>query len=619
MAEDLSKLSEDQLRQRAKQKLASMPEDQLRELAKQKLAGQGLKPDRKIAQETHKDINWSERAAIKNFGTDMEQSAQYLRERHPDMDVEIDGGQIVVKKKDEKDWKTLDPKGFDAADISDIGFDILSGAGSGAATVAGGLVGGLPGAVGAGAVSSGALESLRQAIGKKLGVSKAMSGSDIALATGLGAISPALFGSGATVAQVGKEAIRRGLTEEGKQALAQSQRGAIKRSAAGVTSFFTNVPKRTLSSATKEVSPSLKQSLKDIGLSFDEAKPLSQLEAADLLEQQGLGSYGESTIDEIKSALWNQKEELQNKVGTALEQSGVVFNVTKYEKPLANLVQKLEGAYKEAPTPALKTQIDETKSVLTEYFRGPEGQLGAISPVTAMRIKNTLSDLADYTKSPASVEKIGKGGRELRSAIIEAERGFAADIWGAIEKTPGNQGLKSQYREVEETRRLFTRKFKDPEVALRNLRNYGSKPNKVLREQISSFDKKYGANLGERAEVASVHGIFADTAEPLYGGSARTNKAIAAGGAAGTGLGYAGGKLLGLPGQQGAYIGGIAGAGAGGILSSPGAVKQGLKLGTAGGRFADKAYSVLPGSEELISGYAKAPTVWNLMNKRGEK
>jgi len=153
----------------------------------------------------------------KNLSTSPEATMKYLQKEHPNLEIEYnDSGAIRVKRRDEKDYRVLDPEGVTgvgefAKDIGDVGYDVLSGIGTGVATAAGGLagavggagIGALPGAALAGAAAGGGLETARQGLGSAFGIEDNMDAGQILGSTAAGAISPLLFGTGATAANVG--------------------------------------------------------------------------------------------------------------------------------------------------------------------------------------------------------------------------------------------------------------------------------------------------------------------------------------------------------------------------------------------------------------------------------
>lgn len=278
-------------------------------------------PSDSIIEEMHPEFTTADRLVVKNFSNNNEAAVNYLQKRHPNLEVKVRDrdGKILARKRDgsEPEYRALDPDtGFFSnptemlRDVGDVGYDIASGIGTSAATAAGGIggalgggVGAIPAAIGAGAASSAGFEGLKQSLGKALGVGE-FSGTDLAIATGLGAASPALMGTGASVKNMAKA----GLTEA--QQLAQ--RGAVGRGwdfskqnllpwlsekASGVSSVKTklladNYDKiLSMESDPKAVTNLIRENARDVGTKLREEKKTSWK-----LLQSGLDSV-KSPID----------------------------------------------------------------------------------------------------------------------------------------------------------------------------------------------------------------------------------------------------------------------------------------------------------------------------------
>lgn len=190
----------------------------------------------KIVNEMHPDIDFTTRAIYKNFGADPEASFQFLQKKHPNLQWKKDkSGEVLAKRPNETEWRRLDPKGFDLQDITDIGYDVPAALVQGAATAAAGLAGAPAGGVGAipaamaGSAASGAgLEAVRQGLGSLMGIEGNVSGQDIGIAAGAGAVSPLLFGTGAGAKEALKMAGKEGVKQSAKEIL-QTQRGLLGR------------------------------------------------------------------------------------------------------------------------------------------------------------------------------------------------------------------------------------------------------------------------------------------------------------------------------------------------------------------------------------------------------
>lgn len=220
----------------------------------QYLQAKGISPPDNVIEEMHPDITMGDRFKIKNFSNDPKAAAEWLAQQHPGMEVKAQpDGRIIARNKGEKDFRVLDPDAFKTGlslatlkdlpmDALDMAYDVPAGALQGLATAASGVagaptvVGALPAAAAGGAASGAGLETLRQAIGKALGVNKEMSGGDIALSGTTGAVAPLLFGAGAGAKSIanglGKEAIEDAGSfslKNDPQALLESQKGLLAR------------------------------------------------------------------------------------------------------------------------------------------------------------------------------------------------------------------------------------------------------------------------------------------------------------------------------------------------------------------------------------------------------
>lgn len=179
-------------------------QDALKEMARRELARRQQQPQMStpgrqseptIIEEMHPEVSATDRAIVKNFGNDPEQAARFLQERNPNLEVRNYGDKMLIRGKGEKEYRVLDPDtGFFSTDFlhdaSDVAYDVGSGVVEGAGAVAAGVGTMNPlAAVGANAGLGAANETLRQYLGKKLGVNKEIDTGEVAL---VGAISGAL-------------------------------------------------------------------------------------------------------------------------------------------------------------------------------------------------------------------------------------------------------------------------------------------------------------------------------------------------------------------------------------------------------------------------------------------
>lgn len=177
------------------------------------------------------------RTFVKNFGGDPVAVYAYLKKANPDFEFGLEPDHsIKVRKKGSETWGRLDPSGMNFEnlkdfpnDVKDVAFDIPAGFVQGTATAMGGLAGGLPGAMGAGAASSAAIEGLRQSIGAAFGLGKEnYDPMQAVIATGVGAGAPLALGTGASGKQILAQSLKPGATKTAKE-IAESQKGLIRR------------------------------------------------------------------------------------------------------------------------------------------------------------------------------------------------------------------------------------------------------------------------------------------------------------------------------------------------------------------------------------------------------
>ncbi len=188
--------------------------------------------------ESHPEMG-VERFVVMNFATNPETAKRYLEsDRGGGWEVQHHGGwDFSVRKPGEDQWHQLDPSGFDAGDILDIGGDVATGIAAGVGTGAG-AVGGAPTGPGAlataaagGAAGGGLAEFLKVAIGKHLGLDPTLgeAATGIGAEAALGAAAPFIGkAAGAAFNKVFPGGTARQLLEmgdEGLEAAARTARG----------------------------------------------------------------------------------------------------------------------------------------------------------------------------------------------------------------------------------------------------------------------------------------------------------------------------------------------------------------------------------------------------------
>jgi len=598
-----------------------------------------------ILQETHPAISWGERAAVKNFGGTPRDTIAYLKKNHDTMEFQDDGEQITMRLPGEKEFRVLDPKGFDAADITDIGVDIGTGLASGALTAAGGLAGGLPGAMGMGAVSSGGLEYARQKLGQALGVRSHTDIDDVLISGGLGAATPFLFGSGASTGQIAKNlAGEKGaataakiLTKAGKgttgplseaellaakEILTQSQRGIAKLIPEAMQ-LWTGTSADTIRSAGKAAPKAIQEV-------FGQAdNSLTNLGLAKKIEEQGVSGAGEAVTDDVFKKLSDVRNGLQKEIGTALSNSSEVINPQTYAEPFRQQIVKLEtiGGLSKAES----QRVAGLKAVVNDYFTVPvkneAGEVVGQMPIEQMgadRLMDLKQSLKDLTQTFASTEGKSPGDREVMRLANQSYKQVSKDLDTVIanyqRENRGGTDLLKRYADYKTIERDLLPKFEDPQRAYNALRTTNNKSKRVFKEQLAGIDRKYETNISDAAEALDVWSHFGNPSFDAVstGGSTSTSRTVGAL-AVGAPLGYGIGNMIAGP------IGGFAGGAIGGFLASksasPAAVSGVL---TAQQAVARGAKSV--GLDKAAGAFGQIPmrnaapySAWQaLLNNRGE-
>lgn len=454
---------------------------------------------RKVVQEMHPDITFLQRAAVKNLGTDPQQSINFLRQKNPGMEFDLEGNQIIARKPGEAEWRVLDPSGFDIQDISDVGYDIAAGGLTGAATVAGGLAGGLPGAVGAGAASSGALETLRQGIGKWADVNQEFEPMSIGIATAAGGVAPALLGSGATTAQIAKAAMKEAASKEiteqaATAALKESQRGLLSRAAPNVWEGLSGVPARTYA-AMRERIPKI-------------------LEARKIGEGEARAQFASAAKEKLTTVLNAHRDDLQNRFGEALDAAGESIDLDKVKAPIQARIADLEEKWATRGTAATKDEIatlrkyldditprmdevietvDADGNLVEETIRVPVSKLSARDATEYLRdirAKLESAGVLDEATGKFSLQRVSEADKLAADTMMKTYRSVSQQLDDAVSRA--SPEIRKEYAEFKGIERSWLPNLKTEAKTEKFLRNLNKKEHAVL----SSITKKQAGKLG---------------------------------------------------------------------------------------------------------------------------
>jgi len=453
-----------------------------------------------IVQETHPEVTWSERATIKNFGTDPAQSIAFLQQKHPGMQFQMQGDQITMKNPQEKDWKVLDPEGFDIADISDIAYDIPAGLATSAATVAGGLAGGLPGGVAAGMGSSGAAETLRQAIGRGLGVNQEFSGKDIGIAAGVGAAAPLLLGTGATAAQMAARAAAKNVPLE---TLKASQQGVISRAMPSVVEAVSGVPKQTYATMREEIGNIL--GMQKIGAGEARTK------------------FAEEASGKLKRLLGNYGEKLKTRFGQALDETGARISIDDALQPVRDRLVMLEDDYARVGTDTIKKEIATLRDFLskqTPRISGVVDDYGNLvnAPVSEMnasdatkylrglRTKLESMGVLDNKAGGLSLERVKEKDKLASSTMLDVYHNLSGQLDNAVAQS--DPSVRADYAMFKNIERTWLPNVKTPEKTEKFLKNLLRSEKKILSESVQNQAKIMGGDVGKELEKMAAYGMY---------------------------------------------------------------------------------------------------------------
>jgi len=519
-----------------------------------------------IAQEMHPAISLKDRALVKNLATSPQASINYLQKEYPDLKFDVsDNNQIIIKGEQDKKWRVLDPSSMEWSDITDVGYDIAAGLGTTGAAALGGAAGGLGGGMLAGAGASAGMESLRQLLGKGMGIEQEMDPAQIAMMGAGGAGGTLLFGTGA-----GKTAgaVLQKYFPGAKVMSEAAQRGVVGR-ALEVGS------KKILPWIGEKASGMSAESIRVMGENLDE---LAKWEAA------GVTDVAESMLNRVNTGLNSVQtkagENLQNIVGAI---KGKV-ELGKIMRPFGDLAEELEKARVQYPAGIIDEQIKNLGDVMKSYF--PEG-VTEIEPQAAFALQRHLARLSkfDQIKEGPLSRLVGTDtGKALKIKAQEAYHIITEELdvltRKAGEKVGRVKEAKEAYKDILAIQKYLQPKFKNKETAYNTLRTLGSKNKQLLFEQLKRMKERYGIDILKDAQVLDAWNLFSKASSDAISsmGTTSTSRSIPLG-VLGGGAGYMAASSLG-----GGHGTGVAGAVLGAALGSKAGSPAALRFYTTAGR-----------------------------------
>jgi len=603
-------------------------------------------------EEMHPKLTAVDRVFLENFANNPMASAKYLEQKYPDLEIRISGNDLLMKTAEEKNYRVLDPDtGFSPIanpkealyDIVDSGVDIATGTLSGMAGAAAGIFGGIPtmgvGALPAAMAASGAtsygLDVAKQKAGQFLGLPQNVDQTQALISGAGGLAGPALFGTGATQAQILKQAMGKGLGKTTSAALLAGQRGVTGR-------LYDAVKGRALPAMGEVIS-----GIPSAQILTRAARP-GDVKA---LQDQGILSKSRQIFDGLRGYFGGKKEEIGQQMEDAVENSDSMVDISRVKEALAKAREAAQNSFDETPNEYNQTVLKNLDDLFNEHFLNKKSVEEALDmslvhgydPVTlmplakvegspsqyipdqvsaqqAMRMKDALNQSADMFDP--KLNKMGgrlsgsKADKTLTLTAQDASQRLSKALGVAV---PEMAVLNKAYGEVANTQKLIQADFKTPRTTAKTLQKLNSASKSDILPVIQSIDKNSGLGIMKTSLLMQTAKTFEKASKDALssGGTTSTTRSTATG-ALGGGLGFAAGMM----GTQNPYLASImAGAGAfvGSKAASPAAM--GLYIDAARAANAPVAAARNMGlglsapTQTLMQQYA-APSAWDLVSKR---
>lgn len=521
-------------------------------------------------------VSVADRAIAKNTAQSPEKQAQFIKLKYPELDVQVQDNDVLVKAKNETEYRKLDPSKLELEDITDLG-DVVAGgitstlgtAGGALLGALGGGVGALPGAAAGAAVAGGATEALRQKLGQALGIPQDVSGTDVALQAGLGGVGTALLGTGPAMKSAIKTlAAKQGITEEAAKALLESS--------GGIAKAYKNLPAKAAEYWFGAPSDVIKKYANDT-------------QAVDELAKGSKSDYARELVDRIRLSLNQEKNKVGGMLSDEIGQSGKMIDLNPTIQSYQNHISKLQQEFDALPNAINKSRLDSAKEEFKAIFANaksavPEGSAPElintqISPMQAWKLQDVFKEYGDLTR-------IGGGiNSRFKNQATQAERDLADQALSAYqhinksldEATSGaSQALKNEYSDLKRIQGNISPYLNTDQSAYTTFKNADSGAKTAFRESLEKLSQKTGENFKDdmlNLQAAEYFGSNALTPRSVGGvtSTSRTGPASVVGGILGSGLG---GLMFG---PTGAFGGAALGGAAGNLLASPLALKTAIK------------------------------------------
>lgn len=538
-----------------------------------------------VIQEMHPAFSDKDRFVVKNFASGQDQALTYLQKRHPNLELRVaNGDQIQAREKGkETAYRVLDPDtGFFSKDMlrdaGDIVYDAFSGVGTGLATGAAGAagavggvgVGAVPAAMAGGAAASAGFEGLKQALGDSLGIEDNYDATNLAIAGGAGAVSPLLFGTGATAGQVAKGALQK---KVGAEAATAAQRGLVGR---GVDAYGKPLLAK-IGSAASGVSEDV---LETFGRKADKIKSMEN-------DPKAVTNFVTETGKMIGDKARKAEQQAWNTYSDAVKNTTAAVDLTPVVALKNQVIATAEAHADELGT---KTNLDAAaalKQALDDALSVDGADVAETSAQAAARLSQNLGTLAEHgSLKPVNMGvNTGLGGMSATEREIAiAARQLKQELDQALEAVLPEPALaaRARYGEIANLHRRADELIRTPKQAFASLRNADKTPNITNAELLHELDTTLGTDLIDRSKIldsfATLRRKTASTVPLGSGGATSTSRSIplAAGGGA---AGYYLGSSQGGEGRGTGVLGGFGGMALGGFLGSPAMMRRAIEAG----------------------------------------
>ncbi len=544
-----------------------------------------------IIQEMHPDVSSWDRLIAKNLSQSPQATKTFLQKQYPGLEFTEVEGQLGMRKPGEGQYRALDPEGWAnlhpgelMRDVGDLGYDIGSGVGQGAATVAGAAGGGPLGAVGAGAASGAGFEALRQYAGKQMGIPQEVDGMDVALSGGMGAIDPLLFGVG--------KGVKGSLIRE----------GGLRKATSKAAEIFTGV---------------------DAPVWMRAATAPRKMKA---IQEAGEDNFAEASLGGLREKVTSAVDKSGKDISEKARNSGAMIDIGRSKAIVKDRIVEMRALKnRNARDNAYLGQLEDLyeKTFMTnanvpdaQNILGPNSSMvpqemsDVVDAETAYRVRDTIDDMVDYTKDKYADQKMDK-------RIKGMAKNSAGDIRAQMRKLPEVEKAYGDYKQAKSDLDYLTGYLQNKKNMVEDSAEDGltmmfdRKGEKFMKRAgagdkegmdiLRRLDKRYKTTTSSDAQDLAASSVWENAGwfpQSLKGttSTSRTKLGQATGALAGGYLGSQDNT------EGGRFYGSVAGGMGGMLMTSPKAFKQYMRMG---------------GVPSFVSPEVRQ-SVWNTMNSQEE-